>query len=136
MYTVFQQAYSFLVAAERCMEERKHPNGQIQMPIIPSVVNATFACELYLKGMLDKNNIDFPYKHDLKILFNLLPCDIRNKIECVFQDENIDFEKELDKAKDLFIDWRYLHQKIATVGTIHANLEFLRLFMNTLSDCH
>jgi len=133
MHTFFIQARHFQLAAERCMEERQLPNNQFQWLPIPYVVNAAFACELYLKGILEKNDVKIPAKHDLKCLYNLLPYNIRKIIKHTFEDKNMIFENELKMAKDLFLKWRYIHEDILKGNEISANLAFIRLFLDILS---
>lgn len=97
---------------------------------IPSVVNMSFACELYLKSLLsdgNKGNLG----HDIKELFDDLSNEkkeiIKNSLE--FRGDK-EFEKNIKINKDVFKNWRYaFEKKEKTVDII-----FLENFANVLHD--
>lgn len=87
-------ANDFYLAYKRCTEG-KNPHideyGRHVMEVVnvPAIVNAAFACELYLK-MLIKD--DTTRGHNLEILFNLLEFDDKDKIRISITEKlNSDF---------------------------------------------
>ena len=118
-------------AAERCDEQRILSNSDnIEWLPIPYLVNASFACELYLKSILDAKKVACNKTHDLNDLFSLLPKEIQDDVEnrCA----NVDFHENLMQVSKMFIEWRYLHEKIEKNAKISANLEFMRNLINSL----
>jgi len=95
---------------------------------IPNFVNIAFACELYLKTILEYYTGDFPPIHDLEYLYKtaleyidenafllLLANEISNSLSFDFPQDNIDnartsLQSMLEKDKHLFIEWRYIFE--------------------------
>ena len=85
--------------------------------VIPIAVNLSFACELFLKGLLLLENKDYDDKHDLKKLYNRLNGKTQNKlfdlVNFDFQLENgqaitkLQFLETLKFVKDYFVTQRY-----------------------------
>ena len=85
--------------------------------VIPIAVNLSFACELFLKGLLLLENKDYDEKHDLKKLYNTLNGKTQNKIfdlvDLEFQLETgqtitkHQFFEALKFVKDYFVLQRY-----------------------------
>lgn len=85
----YKQGNSFLEAAERCLG-KKDGNEFVfmgeseffQLPA-PTVVNAAFACEMFLKSLIIRYKLNIPKDrngHNLFYLYNLLPDDVKFKI--------------------------------------------------------
>ena len=141
MFTIKEQANNFKNAAERCDEMRPLPNGTVEWLPIPYCVNASFACELYLKFILDAEKIERGKTHYLNDLFYLLPNkiqdDVKKRVENDFKkmNENVGFETCLMKSGKMFVDWRYLHEKIAELKeneNITGNIAFMKSLLNSL----
>lgn len=81
--------------------------------IIPIIVNASFACELYMKSILVKSGL--PVKklrkcgHKLDELFYILPDGQRNDIQKRMYNRGYgnEFELHLGEISNAFIEWRY-----------------------------
>lgn len=98
---------------------------------ISIIVMRSFSCEMFLKTLLVKNDLDNVKTHNLEILFNKLPEDcktqIKTKLYSKYSDEST-FEEELNKIANSFEEWRYFYEKDRKI-----NLEFLKMFSNTLA---
>lgn len=96
---------------------------------IPSIVNLSLACELYLKYLLCENGIDYPRTHDLKTLFLALPLEIQNKVlnSAEFRGDD-EFYNILEEDKDVFKKWRYYFEN----SSISVELIFLGNFAYVL----
>ena len=133
MFTIYNQAHNFKKAAERCnvmIALSNGNNGEYEWLPIPYCVNASFACELYLKAILDAEKKERGQKHNLNDLFSLLPSEIKDDVKKKV--ENVDFDTNLMQAGNMFVDWRYLHEKIEKKEEIFANLDFMRCLLNSL----
>lgn len=142
--TILQQADDFAEAYRRCiLGENPHIDnyGRLCEHVVnvPAVVNAAFSCELYLKCIIDKK----VREHDLKILFQsldrslqeIIADDIDKKLKGY--NKSYGFNMCLERAANVFEDWRYMHEKDYTgcyVGNrINEYLIFFDLFLNELS---
>ncbi len=118
-------AKSFLLASERCQEQRIKEDGKIEMLMIPSIVCLAFATELYIKAILE--NEGNPRKgHEIKTLISSLS---KGKYEKIIQNIGLsesDFDKKIDEINKAFIDWRYLYEK----GAMTIDLSFLKSILN------
>ena len=117
----FPIAYQFETVAKKLNDE-----GDM---IIPVVVNAAFACELYLKYLLIvqgwKKNC---YTHDLKLLFGKLDEYTQDKVR-----EKADiflWDQFLEEASLAFEKWRYAHQW----NYISISIEDLMKFAKALRE--
>lgn len=103
--------------------------------LIPTEVNACFACELYLKYLVnfEKNDIQMKTgdtlvsEHDLKKLYDMCSNNIKIQIKGKMED---DFENHLEKVKLNFIMLRYdyEHDKVTYSPVFVVN------FMQILSE--
>lgn len=113
--------------------------GEIIKMLLPSLVNMSFACELYLKEILKGAD-----GHNLKTLYNKLTNEQKNYIKAATVSKlNIqsagyetyiesDFEDNLKNIKNLFVICRYHYELIpGKNGSLHS-LNFLKAFMDTL----
>lgn len=107
-YTIYQQGLSFWYASKRCLYQFKFQSHTFL--IIPYMANSAFACELFLKGILEEEKISYDKVHKLEELFNLLPKHIQSEIE--IKTNYKDFNKNLKYCSPVFEDFRYLHENI------------------------
>ena len=111
-----------MLASERCLGEKNGDtftimkpsgNGSVMVQLsAPTVVNASFACELFFKALLLRYNITFPKGrngHNLFTLYTSLPDEIKDKIIkfCFNSVSKEIFEKFLDNHADDFVEIRY-----------------------------
>lgn len=115
-------AKTFRMAAERCLEMWKLPDGRIESPLVPAVVNLAFSIELYLKYLIAKKGT--PRKgHELAKLFAFLDTATQNEIITSTNYQKAEFESLVNKHSDAFVDWRYLHDEDVSRD---VNIEFMR----------
>lgn len=124
---IMNTANSFLAAVHMC---NKNPTVEMvgwgHPLIVPIVTNAAFACELFLKALLQKNN-RLKSSHRLLDLFQALPGEIKDDIISLKDGEL--FIKELTKISCLFEEWRYIYER----QLISLNFKFLVNFAEELS---
>jgi len=121
-------ASAFKKSAERSLEQRPSPNGQIEFFIVPAVVNLAFSIELYLKFLLAKNETPDSTDHNLSKLFDLLDSTIQQEIIDLADYDKDEFELLLSKHTEAFVEWRYIHERNVS---INVDLKFMR----KLIDC-
>ena len=118
----YRSGESFLKASERCFGERNgekftilksSENGAeyLQLPV-PTVVNASFACELFFKALILKAGLNIPKGrngHNLLQLYKVLPNDIQEKISnfCFHHSTKTQFENFLSNHAEDFVNIRY-----------------------------
>lgn len=98
----YRQARDFLAAAE-AVDECKLSK--------PTMVNISFACELYFKAIYIWNNKcqEIVGEHALKELFNMLDAPLQKRI---IEETKIDnWERFIDDSSTAFNDWRYVYEK-------------------------
>lgn len=98
----------YLDAAKKCNEPKIECVGWSHHLLIPIVTNMAFACELFLKAILKRNNKEIK-THKLMVLFEELPEDIKRKI--VNSENEKDFRIKLDNVSDLFAEFRYIFER-------------------------
>lgn len=75
---------------------------------IPFAVNATFACELYIKYIMAKENGQYEKGHDIYKLFLKLASPTQSFIENSYKQKcTVDLFKTLKEEGSNFVDWRY-----------------------------
>ncbi|MGJ7519320.1 hypothetical protein ACSFA0_02340 [Variovorax sp. LT1P1] len=129
----FTQTATLLYAT--CLKEapRKEP-----LLIVPFVVNASFACELFLKALADRGGARLE-GHRLSTLLATLPAQERNSLDqawiTVAQDFDCDTAVTLDSVigelSNSFVDWRYSHER-ERVST--ASSTSILLLLKALDD--
>lgn len=133
------QADDFVEAYYRCMEwkNQREENGRVCFSVvsIPAIVNASFACELYMKSLLEV----IPQEHNLKRLFNLLSEEDKRIITDYVNDKFnthpiYSFEFCLERAADVFVNWRYIYEAEHTEAFYGSYInEFLMFFEHLIS---
>jgi len=121
---IINTANSFLLATDRALEQRPLGPGQFQMLLVPAVVSAAFAVELYFKAIitLEKGNAR---GHDLSALFQQLSTKSQATLVAGFQLDQAAFEQKLGAISGVFVEWRYIFEQQS------ANLDFQ--FLNKLA---
>lgn len=122
----FDAAVNFHVGAKRCAEP--HPTGkegQVQTPAAPMICCYAFACELYLKSILDEQKAR---GHDLEKLFRRLSANQQDAIAHEYEEltgrSKPKFRQDVKEFGNAFVDWRYLHEK----GKVKLAVHRLALF--------
>lgn len=107
---------------------------------VPAVVNSAFACEVFLKLLLEVEQIDIKKEHQLEKLFNQLPEQVKTDIQQSTMQkygtwtDGFGFNL-LHQISDAFVKWRYNYEHdFGKDGTIKIELGFLVAFRNALRE--
>lgn len=114
---IINTANSFLLAADRALEQRPLGPGQFQMLLVPAVVSTAFAIELYFKAIITLEN-ENACGHDLSTLFKHISVKSKAMLLAGLQLEQAVFEKKLAAVSSVFVEWRYIFEQQS------ANLDF------------
>lgn len=95
----------------------------------PVIVNCAFACEIFLKLLLEKHNVEYKKCHGLKELFELLPDEIKKNINNYLLQsygslKDVNGFDLLEMYSNAFIEWRYSYEKF----NMQIEPEFLFVF--------
>jgi hypothetical protein len=113
--SIFDSAESFYLGAKIILKsaEKQMMDTQsttFQLPILPYITNMSFSLELYLKCLLEIENINKPRTHEIAILYNKLSNNIKSKLS-----NNVpryrEFEDSLKEISNAFEEWRYSYEK-------------------------
>lgn len=139
--TIFRRAYDVLLekmnsgASELSSGNFKPENILDSTLVVPIIVNASFACELFLKSMLP----DGTHGHELDKLFSSLNQDCQDEIMTytgvIMKLSNPDytpeqFRRDLRSSSNNFAEWRYFHEG----NSQKANLQFITAFLDVLTQ--
>ena len=124
---IYYEANSFLQAANMLYSEENKACGWFNPVLYPTIVNISFACELFLKCLLVKNDILIK-KHNLKHLFDKL--DDTQKEQIKRRTKATDFNAILEIHSEYFENFRYFYEKSKEVSMV--NLSFMFSFANSL----
>ena len=114
---IINTAHSFLLAADRAMEQRPLGAGQCQLLLVPAVVSTAFAIELYFKAIITLEN-GTTRGHNLFDLFGHISESSRTKLIAGLQLTQAVFEQKLGTVAAVFVEWRYIFEQQST------NLDF------------
>lgn len=114
----FCQGNQFLEAARRCFSEKNDSGftiikeSKFQQLSAPCVVNAAFSCEMFLKSLLKRMEIQYCTKkggHNLNSLYRQLPPKVQNILAkfCGNRKDNAVFENWIVNHSKDFVDIRY-----------------------------
>ena len=114
-------------------------NGKASMLCIPETVMVAFACEIGLKTLLVKRQIEFRSEHKLEVLFALLGSDkdeIINRTIDIFKKNRDEycadqFWTELREVSNLFVQTRYFFEK---EDDMRINIIFLLKFNQAITE--
>ena len=111
--------------------------------IIPSVVNATFAIELYLKAILTYKQISYKKGskgHNIKYLFEIIPKKVKKTITLKYESEKKkssqlflynSLQEYLDHEYNSFEMWRYIFDEWKDKRFLFPNNE-TKILLNIL----
>ena len=77
---MLEQANSFYVCAKMCGNKMKKLEGRIDIYATPMIVNLSFACEVYIKTLLDYLENGSKKSHKLNELLEALPDEKKSRI--------------------------------------------------------
>ena len=133
----------FRDAAFRCLGNQEGDEFHLMKDgdfcILPSasVVNAAFACEIILKALLIRFQISFPNKHDLDLLFRLLPESVKKDISWFCLKTDISgFEVFLRKHSRDFKDARYYVENRGWYGMDPIKIISLSFYLSQVAKIY
>ncbi len=140
---IFRQALSFATTASYLYQRDLTVVPRNGMSVAPFVVNATFALELYLKtlGLLHNTVLR---GHDLLSLFDALPpaahqALFQNFAKSTWQcgiTEMVAFRKEIERLRNSFLEWRYLHERNRASEIRFAEMIFVMEVLDITCRAH
>jgi hypothetical protein len=144
---IFRQAAAFSSIAASLYARDLTNVPRNGMSVVPFVVNAVFALELYLKTFAKLHSLSLR-GHDLLNLFDSLPAaaieSLRSEIamaaihsrwKCGIS-EIADFRNSLQAMRNAFSEWRYLHEKDPSSGIQFPQLIFAMEVFHSLCQKH
>ena len=113
--SIFDSAESFYLGAKIIFKsaEKQMIDPQsttFQLPILPCIINMSFSLELYLKFLLEIEKINKTRTHEIAILYNKLPNNIKGKVSNNVRSYQ-EFEDSLKEISNAFEEWRYDYEK-------------------------
>lgn len=118
---IINTANSFILAADRCVEQRPLALGQFQMLIVPAVVCAAFAIELYFKAIITLEG-GSAKGHDLSDLFSRLSSNSQRALTTHLSVTQPAFVQKLKEISGAFVEWRYIfEQQTANIDMVFLN---------------
>lgn len=112
---------TYLDAVKKCNNPSIECVGCSHPLFIPIITNMAFACELFLKSLLQRDGKEIR-SHKLFELFNALEDKLKEEI--IGSVNSDDFMCKLGKVSNIFVGWRYLYESpLACV-----EVDFLRDF--------
>ncbi|MGR9000394.1 MAG: hypothetical protein ACU88J_15300 [Gammaproteobacteria bacterium] len=107
---IINTANSFLVAADRSLEQRPVEPGHLQILFVPAIVSIAFAIELYFKSIITLENGNAK-GHDLSILFESLSPKAQSTLIANLQINLSMFKQQMKGISNAFIEWRYIFEQ-------------------------
>lgn len=98
---------------------------------VPAIVNSAFACEVFLKLLLEVEQIDIKKGHQLEKLFNQLPEQIKKDIQQSTMQKYGSWTdafglSRLHHISDAFVNWRYNYEHdLKKDGSMQIEIGFL-----------
>lgn len=124
---------------ETCLKETPR---QQPLLIVPFIVNASFACELFLKSLAHRGGVSLE-GHQLSKLLASLPVQERQRLDrawiAIAQGINCEAAVTLDSViselSNSFVEWRYSHEKerVSTAST--TSILLLLKVLDEASQC-
>lgn len=136
---MYETACKFSDCSDFCMREQEK-DGRLYLYTAPIVVNAAFACEIYLKLLLYLEKIGYKKEHELKELFDKLPPEIKETIEkmtvqrCGYWKNQFGMEV-LSVLSNAFVEIRYIYERDwDEKGSLHLDTGYLSAFRDALRE--
>ena len=135
---IFETACVFFDGAGFCLQAADMGNPGVLSHRIPAIVNAAFACEVFLKTLLRLFDIPLEKEHKLKQLYKRLPQDIQERIKAGATARygrwtDIWGQDYLDNISNAFIKWRYHYEHDWSKSCVmHIEIGFLFAFGKSL----
>ena len=137
---MFRVGCGFSDCANACLATQEQQQSQLLLYTIPAIVNAAFACEVFLKLLLHFSQIKIVKNHFLYDLFEILPVEIKQEVithtinkygtwEDIWNQEYI---CQISKA---FMEWRYIYEYDWSKSSMKKiEIGFLFAFRDSLQE--
>ena len=136
---MYRVGCGFSECADFCLKEER-PLPQHMLCITPGVVNAAFACEVFLKLLLHDAGVEIRKSHRLEDLFNRLPDNIQKELKMrtivkYGRWENFFRQKYISQISDAFQEWRYIYENDWSKSVSkRIEIGFLLAFRDSLKE--
>lgn len=138
-HEMFMHACTFCECADLVSQKGKHDTAPIGFYDMPALVNSAFACEVFLKTILNWYDIKPPKSHKLKDLYEAIPEEIQTFIKSKFHYRGGWISSSglthLEILSDAFYDFRYIYEYDFNKGGYCIEISFLTVFRDALRDC-
>ena len=137
---MFRHACAFAETADLATGKFEHDTADISWYTTPAAVNSAFACEVYLKALLNFYDIEQPKKHKLRDLYDLLPEKEREFVKGSTINQtgrwtNLWGCELLDNISEAFVKWRYIFERDWNKeGSVIMETSFLTAFRNSFRE--
>ena len=125
-------ANQFVNVANFCYKD-KNPGEYMLDTFYPYAVNASLACELYIKAIMiyRSTNNEFETGHDLRELYDKLPTHDAQALSQEFSKlySFSTLEQFLDENGQVFVRWRYAFE-----NTVAINISGFECLLSVLND--
>ena len=132
---MFYNGCSFAAGGELCQK-----SGEKNFYNLPLIINYSLSCEILLKALLVLSSKEIPLKHELKVLFELLPEEMQLEINAEMIEKHGSLLNSLgipiiDEISNAFITWRYIYEKIpGKFASINIDTDYLITFCEILRE--
>lgn len=123
-------ANSYKKSAERCLEQRLLPDGKIESPLVPAIVNLASSIEFYLKFLLAKEG-KILSEYRLLDLFKSLDLAAQIDIINTTKYNKNEFELLLGKHSKASVEWRNIHI-YGKNKNMSVDIQFMKKLMDSL----
>jgi hypothetical protein len=97
------------LAAYRLCDPEGHILHRPNMMALPAIVCAAFSTEVGLKCIARSCGVVIR-GHDLRDIYDKLPQHFRSQIQEGTCRSEVEFDKQLEKARHAFVQWRYVYE--------------------------
>lgn len=138
---MFRHACTFCECADMAESKHHHDTADIGWYTSPAVIKSAFACEVFMKAILNFRDIKPPRSHKLRDLYEVLPEKEREWIKLAvtrgasFMWTDCFGFDYLDEISDAFVEWRYSYEIVGKKRAVmQINTGFLNDFRNALRE--
>ena len=138
---MFRHACTFVECANLALNKLQHDTAPIGFYSIPSVVNYSFACEVFLKAILVWYEVPPRKQHELLELYQATPQSVQDSIKNITQNNyagqwtNVWGIEYLEQLSNSFAKCRYLYEhNFSQQGSVHIEVGFLVAFCKALRE--
>ena len=139
-FEMFRVGCGFSDCANFCLAEQEKQKPQLLLYTTPAIVNAAFACEVFLKLLLHFSQIKLEKIHYLNDLFENLPVDIKQEVKertinKYGKWKNIWNQEYISQISKAFMEWRYIYEHDWSKSSVkEIEIGFLLAFRDSLQE--